>query len=498
MKVRDCHILFLVVTLFLSSSVFATNKRFALVIGNNDYSHLNSLANPVRDAQAIADKLKKFGFILIDGDGKESNSPVLNLNMTHFAYATQMFAQLAHKAEIVFIYYAGHGIQLEGRSYLLPIDTPLPDIQRDSRLEILRRYAQSLDSILSELDGQAKLTVAVFDACREIPKLDRALRAMSRSTGISANAFRGLARLNSEGRNRIIAYSGGFGQLVSDGDSQHSPYTEILLKNLDVDGIPIEQIFQSVAWQFGLHHHGQNPEVLIQGIQPNHFYFQGKIKAEELALCRQHYQANRLTTGIGGNALDCYQDILTRDHGNADALAGLEAIVEKYVGWAKDKISRGRIEEAKEYYKKAESISPENAKALEIKERLSSSAVNEMVEPNNPNKLEYSERIEEKKESLNSQIIYRNGYLSDDIATYSGFFGVGLIISIITSVFFANHLKIYSLYILLCILGFTILSMFKNYIPTYYIHNEQWYTIYGITAGSLFLLLIASFLASEG
>ena len=268
----------LLVLLLLASVVCAAGERYALVIGNGRYQHLTPLENPPRDAQEVASKLYGLGFKLVDTQGRvmATPTPLLDLDTTQFTYAVQAFAERVHGAEIAFIFYAGHGMQIDGRSQLLPVDTPLPDVRRDKRLSMLRRHAQSLDMVLMDLDGQADLTIAVFDACREIPNLEQELRSLSRSTGTSEQGYRGLGRVNRAGRSRIVAYSGGFGQLVADGSgARHSPYTNLLLRHLDDAPAPVEQVFLTIAHDFGQTYGGQDPEVLIQGVEPGHFFLAG-------------------------------------------------------------------------------------------------------------------------------------------------------------------------------------------------------------------------------
>lgn len=243
------------------------HKRLALVIGNSGYHELRSLANANNDASAVAERLQALGFTLIGRDGKPSDCAVLDLDEDGFSVAIRRFARAATGAEIAMVYYAGHGMQFYGKPYLLPIDVPRDD------LELVRRNAIELDEVLRRLDGKAALTVAVFDACREIPEMEQAIEESSRAGGYGGNAFRGLARIKSKGRSRIVAYSGAAGQLVKDGDGLHSPYTEVLLAQLDQPGMEVGDLFRQVAYRFGQSHGGQQPKVLIQGVPPRRYYF---------------------------------------------------------------------------------------------------------------------------------------------------------------------------------------------------------------------------------
>jgi len=245
----------------------AESTRLALVIGNSNYQELRPLKNPARDAREVARKLKGMGFILIGKRGKPVTGPVLNLNGRDFFLAVKKFAKAAKGAEIALVYYAGHGMQDSNQSYLLPVDVHNDD------LELVLRDSIGLEGILKRLDGKAKLTVAVFDACREIPELENAIAETTRSSGAGASDFRGLARPQSEGRSRLVAFAGAAGQLVKDGKGRHSPYTDLLLQELDTKEAPVEQVFQEVAYGFGRRYGGQNPEVLIQGVRPRHYYF---------------------------------------------------------------------------------------------------------------------------------------------------------------------------------------------------------------------------------
>ncbi len=257
-------------TIMLAASplwVSAAQERLALVIGNSDYQQLRTLKNPARDAKAVAKKLRSMGFTLIGRKGKTVSGPVLDLNRRDFFRTVKDFAKAAKGAEIALVYYAGHGMQDSKQSYLLPVDVPKDDV------EMVLQDSVGLEGILKRLDGQAKLTVAVFDACREIPELEDSISEITRSSGLGATDFRGLARVRSKGRSRLVAFAGAAGQLVKDGTGRHSPYTGLLLQELDKEGATVEQIFQRVAWGYGQRYGGQNPEVLIQGVRPGYFYF---------------------------------------------------------------------------------------------------------------------------------------------------------------------------------------------------------------------------------
>ena len=254
-----------VLTLALALLPAVAGERLALVIGNGAYRHLRPLENPPNDALALATRLTKLGFTLVGSDGQNAAGPALDLDDAAISKTIRAFGQRAKGAEIALLFYAGHGMQMAGHPYLLPVNVPSDD------LELLRRRSLTLEEVLKPLDGQAALTVAIFDACREIPELNAAVAAATRDSGYGPSAYRGLARVQGQGISRIVAYSGAEGQLVADGSGHHSPYSTVLLEHLDRPE-PVESLLQRVAWQFARRYGGQNPEVLIQGPEPGRFY----------------------------------------------------------------------------------------------------------------------------------------------------------------------------------------------------------------------------------
>lgn len=240
----------------------AAGDRVALVIGNSQYRKLNALANPTNDAQAVAARLSAHGFKLIGADGQIAGAAVYDLDEDALVKAIKAFAMTAGRSEIAFFYYAGHGMQIDGESYLLPVDVEATDV------DVLERNSVSLNQALRWLDGRAELTVAVFDACRDIPALADALRqtAPGFRFGARAGNLRGLQRVQQGPGGRVVAFSGGAGEPVADGQSGHSPYTGILLEHIDEPGTDVLKVFRAVANDFTRRYGQQAPEVLTQGV----------------------------------------------------------------------------------------------------------------------------------------------------------------------------------------------------------------------------------------
>jgi len=234
---------------------FASASRIALVIGNSQYTQLKPLSNPKNDAQAIGKALRNVGFKLLD------NKVLYNLNEMQFLSVIKRFARQAQGTEMALIYYAGHGVQIGSGSYLLPVDIP-------KNIELIERRGIALDAVLDKLKGKSALNIAIFDACREIPKLeDEANRA---GFGSSVRAFGRSHAL--VGRSQIIAYSTATGEYAKDGSGRHSPYTQALLNQLNTSTLDVRDLFDQVAYDVSVKS-GQIPDVVAKAVQPNTYYF---------------------------------------------------------------------------------------------------------------------------------------------------------------------------------------------------------------------------------
>ncbi len=194
-------------------------KRVALVIGNSSYEHAAALANPLNDAADIAATLQDMGFAitrLSDADEAAMQQGLID------------FAQEADGAEVALFFYAGHGLQVDGRNYLLPVDAQL------TSKAALRFRTVSLDEVLAVMEG-AKVRLALLDACRDNP-----LVAANRSLG----AGRGLAPVETSGTSgTLIAFATAPGDVAADGRGRNSPFTEALLTYLPTPGEDIRTVF---------------------------------------------------------------------------------------------------------------------------------------------------------------------------------------------------------------------------------------------------------------
>ncbi|MGP0089480.1 MAG: caspase family protein [Xanthobacteraceae bacterium] len=198
-------------------------RRVALVIGNSSYTAVPALPNPRRDAQALAEALRSVGFTVTLAD---------DLPRDQLVDALRRFAADAEKADWAVIYFAGHGIEIGGVNYLIPVDARLIS-DRDAQFE-----AVSLDQVLGAVEGAHKLRLVLLDACRENPFARQIRRTVAaRSIG------RGLARIE-PGAGTLVAYAARDGQVALDGDGQNSPFTAALVKRLKDPGLEINKLFR--------------------------------------------------------------------------------------------------------------------------------------------------------------------------------------------------------------------------------------------------------------
>jgi uncharacterized caspase-like protein len=197
-------------------------QKVALVIGNAQY-RIGPLANPVRDAAAVAEVLKRelrFDTVILRS----------NLGADGFRAALREMALASRGAELGVVFFAGHGVEVGGRNYLIPTDAGLA-APRDIDLEAI-----ALDTVLSQLDGVRGLRLVILDACRNNP-----FPALSRSV------TRGLGRIEPAG-GTLVAYAAKDGTTAADGtERQHSPFTAALLKRIATPSLDVRRVFGYIS-----------------------------------------------------------------------------------------------------------------------------------------------------------------------------------------------------------------------------------------------------------
>jgi hypothetical protein len=203
--------------LALSVSPAAAEKRVALVIGNASYQNAAPLANPINDAKAMADLFRQAGFEVV-----EARTDLGNLE---FKRVAREFTAVAREADIAVMYFAGHGIEVNGTNYLLPVDAKLAtdfDVEDE---------ALSLDRLMRAIEPAKRLRLIILDACRDNPFV----RTMQRGV-TTRQVTSGLAKVEPTVSNTLIAYAAKAGATAEDGRGANSPFTAALIKNLTVPG----------------------------------------------------------------------------------------------------------------------------------------------------------------------------------------------------------------------------------------------------------------------
>ena len=196
-----------------------TRRRFALVIGNSSYSSLPKLHNTTNDSRAIAQSLRSTGFKVAAYE---------DLDLAGMQNAIRKFGDQLEKNDVGLVFYAGHGVQVKGKNYLIPVRE---NIKKSFEIPA---NAIDIDLILATLEnGKNDLNIVILDACR------------SSFPGESRGANRGLATIDAA-RGTFIAFSTAPGKEATDGTGSNSPYTKHLVRMLERKGLPIEQVFKEV------------------------------------------------------------------------------------------------------------------------------------------------------------------------------------------------------------------------------------------------------------
>jgi uncharacterized caspase-like protein len=199
-------------------------KRVALVLGNSAYQNVPRLPNPVNDGAVIAATLKNAGFDVVDSRH--------DLPAAETRRALRDFADHARDADIAVVYYAGHGIEVDGTNYLIPVDAKL---ERDTDVY---DEAFSLERVLLAIEPAKRLRLVILDACRDNP-----FAKVMKRTVASRAVGQGLAKVEPTSPNMLIAYSAKAGSTALDGDANNSPFTIALAKHLTTPGLDVRRAF---------------------------------------------------------------------------------------------------------------------------------------------------------------------------------------------------------------------------------------------------------------
>ena len=211
---------------FAGSPALADGKRVALVIGNSTYRNVPTLPNPANDAADIAAALNRLGFAV---------TLVTNSSFDQMRRGLIALGRDAAGADMAVVFFAGHGMEISGENWLIPVDA---ELKRDTDAA---NEAVSLRSVILQLSNTTSLGLVVLDACRNNPFVVK----MSRSLALRAVIGGGLGRIEPVG-NVLVAYAARDGTTALDGDGRNSPFTAALLHNIETPGVEVTFMLRSV------------------------------------------------------------------------------------------------------------------------------------------------------------------------------------------------------------------------------------------------------------
>jgi hypothetical protein len=230
------------------------DTRVALVIGNAGYQHVTALANPVNDAQALAVVLEKAHFAVTRAS---------NLSRGEMMDALKRFEATAQSADVALIYFAGHGLEMDGENYLVPIDAVLAH-DSDVKYE-----AVPLDLVRETVSGAHKLRLVLVDACRDNPFL--ATMALSAGKQRSLGE-RGLARIEETRPGEVVFFASKEKTTANDGDEAHSPFAAALIRDIP-QPLELNLLLRTVADDVYAATSQQQLPYAYQSLSKEPFYF---------------------------------------------------------------------------------------------------------------------------------------------------------------------------------------------------------------------------------
>jgi len=215
----------IIVGLVVVSSPAFAEKRIALVVGNSNYQNVARLNNPTNDARLMADTLRGLGFALVGASAQ------MDLDKASFDNAVRSFGRQLQGADVALFYYAGHGLQVRGANYLVPVNAnPAREADLDFELE-------DVALVLRQMEGSGtRLNLVFLDACRNNPFGGRGLRATET----------GLAQMRAP-EGTLISFATQPGSVALDGNDGHSPFTNALARTIRKPGLGIFDAINEVG-----------------------------------------------------------------------------------------------------------------------------------------------------------------------------------------------------------------------------------------------------------
>ena len=259
-SVRPLVVAVLVLVVLVTPTVVLADGRVALVVGNSTYAHIGRLPNPDNDARDMSVALRRLGFEV---------TTEFDADRVELTEALRAFTRQSAGADVSLVFYAGHGIEMDGVNYLVPVDARL-ERDVDVRFETV-----TVDDLLVSTSG-ASLRLVILDACRNNP-LARSMQRTAATRTVSGGSF---ADLNEDllGDETLVAYAAAAGTTAADGRGRNSPYTAALLSHLETP-LEIGLLFRRVRAQV---------LAATNGAQRPHEYH---------SLVGEHYLTRTLATG---------------------------------------------------------------------------------------------------------------------------------------------------------------------------------------------------------
>ena len=211
----------------------ATGRRVALVIGNGAYTHIKALANPSNDARSIAKSLRGIGLVVTEG---------IDLDRTGMQNMIREFLRDAARSQVAIVYYAGHGVQIDGRNWLIPVDAQLKP--GGSITDMM----MDMDTIMAGLDDQLRTNILILDACRNNPMAPQVASAGA-GRGIEGGGLAAPSSLGSGstlGAGTLIAFATAPGKVALDGEGANSPFSAALSRHIGTPGLEVQQMLTRV------------------------------------------------------------------------------------------------------------------------------------------------------------------------------------------------------------------------------------------------------------
>jgi uncharacterized caspase-like protein len=293
-------------------------KRVALVIGNSHYKNVTPLDNPVNDAKLMAETLRALGFVIVGGSAQ------LDLDKAQFDGVVQGFSDQIQGADVGLFYYAGHGLQVRGQNYLVPVGA---NPARETDVDF-----QMVDTalVLRQMEGAGtKLNIVILDACRNNPFGGRGLRATEG----------GLAQMRAP-EGTLISYATQPGNVARDGANGNSPYTRALADAIRKPGRDIFQTFNAVGLAVKEATGGaQQPWVSSSPIAGS-FYFAGQAAGAAVAAAAPPPAVAAPT--VADEAARAWS--VTQ---NTASIAVMEDFIRQFGGTAYGSMARARLAEMK-------------------------------------------------------------------------------------------------------------------------------------------------------